>query len=109
MSAKRLPTRSEVSVSHTWDLATLFATDEAWETAFAEWEAMVPGYAIYAGTLGTSVENVAALLRFDARFERAGDKLGTYAFLKETEDVANSKYQGLKARYIGKGESVEAR
>ncbi len=109
MSAKRLPTRSEVSVSHTWDLATLFATDEAWETAFAEWEAMVPDYAIYAGTLGTSVENVAALLRFDARFERAGDKLGTYAFLKETEDVANSKYQGLKARYIGiAGRAAEA-
>ena len=109
MSAKRLPTRSEVSVSNTWDLATLFATDEAWETAFAEWEAMVPGYAIYAGTLGTSVENVAALLRFDARFERAGDKLGTYAFLKETEDVANSKYQGLKARYIGiAGRAAEA-
>ena len=109
MSAKRLPTRSEVSVSHTWDLATLFATDEAWETAFAEWEAMVPGYAIYAGTLGTSVEKVAELLRFDARFERAGDKLGTYAFLKETEDVANSKYQGLKARYIGiAGRAAEA-
>ena len=32
---------------------------------------------------------------------KAGDRIGTYAFLKETEDLGNSTYQGLKARYMG--------
>jgi oligoendopeptidase F len=101
MSAKRLPIRSEVAVADTWDLASLFPNDAAWETAFAEWEKLIPGYDDYRGKLGESVDVVADCLRFDLRLERLGDKLGTYAFLKETEDVANSSYQGMKARYVG--------
>jgi oligoendopeptidase F len=101
MSTKRLPLRAEVAVADTWDLASLFPNDAAWETAFAEWEKLIPGYDDYRGKLGESVDVVADCLRFDLRLERLGDKLGTYAFLKETEDVANSSYQGMKARYVG--------
>ncbi len=101
MSAQRLPLRSEVAVADTWDLNSLFPHDDAWEAAFAQWEARIPGYDAYRGKLGDSVDVVADCLRFDLELERLGDKLGTYAFLKETEDVANSKYQGMKARYIG--------
>lgn len=101
MSAKRLPLRSEVAVADTWDLASLFPHDDAWETAFVEWEKLIPGYDRYRGKLGESVDVVSECLRFDTQLERLGDKLGTYAFLKETEDVSNSKYQGMKARYIG--------
>ncbi len=101
MSAKRLPLRSEVAVADTWDLASLFPSDDAWESAFVEWEKQIPGYDPFRGKLGESVEVVAACLKFETQFERLGDKLGTYAFLKETEDVANSQYQGMKARYIG--------
>lgn len=101
MSAKRLPLRSEVAVADTWDLGSLFPHDDAWESAFASWEKLIPGYDAFRGKLGESVDVVADCLRFDLELERLGDKLGTYAFLKETEDVANSKYQGMKARYIG--------
>ncbi len=101
MSTKRLPLRSEVAVADTWDLGSLFPNDDAWETAFASWEKLIPGYDAFRGKLGESVDVVADCLRFDLELERLGDKLGTYAFLKETEDVANSKYQGMKARYIG--------
>jgi oligoendopeptidase F len=101
MSAKRLPVRSEVAVADTWDLASLFPHDDAWETAFGEWERLIPGYDHYRGKLGESVDVVSDCLRFETKLERLGDKLGTYAFLKETEDVSNSKYQGMKARYVG--------
>lgn len=101
MSAKRLPLRTEVPVADTWDLASLFPHDDAWETAFVEWEKLIPGYDRYRGKLGESVDVVSECLRFDTQLERLGEKLGTYAFLKETEDVSNSKYQGMKARYIG--------
>ena len=101
MSATRLPLRSEVPVEHTWDLASLFRSDAEWETAFASWEKQVDGYAQYRGKLGESAEVLAACLKFDSEFDRTGDRIGTYAMLRETEDVANSTYQGLKARYIG--------
>ncbi len=101
MSSDRVPQRSEVALADTWDLASLFPSDEAWEKAFAAWEAKASDYAKFRGTLGQSATALAACLRFDTQFDREGDRLGTYAFLKETEDVSNSKYQGLKGRYIG--------
>ncbi len=101
MSAKTLPLRKEVAVADTWDLSRLFADDTLWEASFAEWTAMVPGYAQFRGTLGQSPERLLEVLKFDTAVDRLGDRLGTYAFLKHTEDVAESAYQGLKARYMG--------
>lgn len=98
---KRQPLRSEVPVEDTWDLSALFATDAAWETAFVEFEKQVEGYAKFRGTLGKSPESLAELLKFDTACDRLGDRVGTYAFLKETEDVSNGTYQGMKSRYIG--------
>jgi len=101
MSATRVPARSEIPAADTWDLSSLFPDDAAWEAAFADWSGQAEGYAKFRGRLGESAETLAACLRFDTAFDRLGDRIGTYAFLKETEDVANPKYQGLKARYIG--------
>jgi oligoendopeptidase F len=97
----RLPTRAEVPAADTWDLSSLFAADADWEKAFAEWDGMVGGYTKFRGTLGQSPAALAACLEFDIAFERLGDRIGTYAFLKHTEDVSNGTYQGMKARYIG--------
>lgn len=101
MTADRVPTRAEVAASDTWDLASLYPNDAAWETAFAEWEKMLPGYTRFQGRLGEGPEVLAECLRFDTEADRLGDRVGTYAFLKATEDVGNSTYQGLKARFMG--------
>lgn len=101
MTAKRVPARSEVAIDDTWDLSKLFSADADWEAAFAEWSAMIPGYAKFRGTLGQGASQLAEALRFDTAVDRLGDRLGTFAFLRHTEDVANAAYQGLKARYLG--------
>lgn len=100
-ATKKLPPRAEVAIEDTWDLNSLFATDEAWEKSYAEWEATIPGFERFRNKLAESAETLAECLRFDTEIDRLGDKIGTYAFLKETEDVSNSKYQGMKARYLG--------
>jgi oligoendopeptidase F len=97
----RVPTRAEVRPADTWDLASLFPIDADWEAAFAEWEKMLDGYGKFRGRLGESVEVLAECLRFDTAADRLGDRVGTYAFLKASEDVGNSTYQGLKARFLG--------
>jgi oligoendopeptidase F len=83
----------------TWDLATLFKSNEEWEQAFVAWEAQIPQYEKYKGHLGDSAEMLAACLRFDAHFDRTGEKLGVYAYLKTAEDQANSEYQRMRGRY----------
>lgn len=101
MATDRVPLRAEVNPQDTWDLSSLFADDAAWEKAFAEWELLVPQYDQFRGRLGDGPAVVAECLRFDTTADRLGDRLGTYAFLKSSEDVANSTYQGLKARFMG--------
>lgn len=95
---KRLPPRSQVKPEDTWDLSSLFAGDEAWETAFTAWEKEIPKYAKFAGRLADARQLV-ALLKFHLDFERAGERLGTYAFLKTAEDTANSVYQRMQGRF----------
>ena len=85
----RLPTRAEVPAEDTWDLASLFPDDAAWEKAFAQWEGMIPRYAEFRGKLGSGPAALAELLTFDVAADRLGDRVGTYAFLRFTEDGAN--------------------
>ena len=71
----------------------------AWETAFKKWESEIPGYEKFAGHLGDSAKSLAGCLEFDIRLDCAGERLGTYAFLKTAEDTANSVYQRMVGRY----------
>lgn len=94
-----LPTRSKVKKTDTWDLSTLYADDKAWDTAFAKWEKQIQRYGSFRGKLGKSAAELAACLKFENKFQRVGERLGTYAFLKTTEDTADSQYQRMMGRF----------
>jgi len=96
---KKLPPRSAVKSSDCWDLSSLFTSDAQWESAFKKWEAGIPRYAEFAGRLGESAKKLADCLEFDLKFDRTGERLGTYAHLKTAEDTANSTYQRMMGRY----------
>ena len=57
--AKTLPARSDVATGDTWDLTSLFACDADWEAALAAWEARIPEFDAFTGTLGSSPERLA--------------------------------------------------
>jgi oligoendopeptidase F len=97
---KRLPLRSEVKESDTWDLSKLFPNDKAWEEAFVQWTKKLDGYAAFRGHLGDSAEKLAECIAFDLDLSRAGDRLGVYAHLKVAEDQANSVYQRMMGRFM---------
>jgi oligoendopeptidase F len=95
---KRLPQRGQVKVADTWDLASLFADDAAWEAAFLEWEKLIPRYEKQRGKLADA-KQLAACLKFHLDFERTGERLGVYSFLKTAEDTSNSVYQRMQGRF----------
>ena len=106
---KELPPRSKVPPADTWDLSSLFASDEAWEKAYLAWEEQIAGYAQFRGKLGDDAETLAACLKFDENFDRAGERLGTYAHLKTAEDTGENTYQRMQGRYINlAGRAAEA-
>ncbi len=96
---KRIPIRSEVPASDCWDLSTLYSSDEAWEADFKKFETEIPRYAGFRGRLAEGAEVIAELLDFDLEMDRLAERLGTYAFLRTTEDQTNNAYQALTGRF----------
>ncbi len=98
-SNNQVPLRSEVQAGDCWDLSSLYAADSAWETDFAKFSADIEGYKKYQGRLSDGPQLLAECLQFDLQIDQLAERLGTYAFLKTTEDQANSTYQALVARF----------
>lgn len=96
---KQLPKRSQVKEADTWDLASLYPDDAAWEAEFVRWEKKLSGYEKFRGRLGDDAKTLAACLKFDLDIDRTGDRLGTYAYLKTAEDTAHGTYQRMQGRY----------
>ena len=99
MTTATLPLRQEVKQEDCWDLSSLHANDASWEADFKKLEQLIPTYETFRGRLAESADSLAEALRFDSDFDRTAERLGTYAFLKTTEDQTDSRYQGMKARY----------
>jgi oligoendopeptidase F len=98
-AVKTLPARKDVRAGDTWDLASLFGSDAAWEEALRAWEDRIPQFATYAGTLGQSAQRLADCLAHDLAFDREGDRLGTYAHLRASEDTAAADAQRMVGRF----------
>ena len=98
-AVRTLPARRDVPVQDTWDLGSLFRSDEEWTAALAAWERRIPGFAAFAGTLGSAPERLAECLAFDLEYDREGDRLGTYAHLRASEDQAAADAQRMTGRF----------
>jgi oligoendopeptidase F len=96
---QRLRKRDQVAVENTWDLASLFPDDAAWEESFQRYERRIKGYEKFRGKLGTSAAVLAKCLDFDSEFDRQGERLGVYAFLRTAEDQTNSGHQRMLGRF----------
>lgn len=94
-----LPQRDQVAAADTWDLASLYPSDADWETDFGKLDARIDTFETYRGRLGESAETLLEALQFDSDFDRTAERLGTYAFLKTTEDQGDSAYQAMKSRF----------
>jgi oligoendopeptidase F len=100
MSTDTLPLRKDVKTEDCWDLSSLYADNQQWEADFTKLEQELAKFDQYRGRLQESAELLAEALVFDSEFDRTSERLGTYAFLKTTENQTDSEYQALKARYM---------
>ena len=96
---KAIPPRGKMKAEDLWDLTEIFASDAAWERDFQKMGEMVEGFSRFKGKLGNSAKVLRACYDFETEFEQLAEKLGAYAYLKASENVAESAYQGMIARY----------
>jgi oligoendopeptidase F len=100
MATATLPIRSEVSLSDTWDLSRLFAGPADWDKTYADWVEQINGYARFRGRLGENAETLAECLEFDTACDRLGDRVQTYAALRESEDTADPTGQAMRGKVM---------
>lgn len=98
-NVKRLPTRSEVAATDTWDLRGLCESDEQWQVGIEELKSKIEGFSEFKGKLSDGPESLLKCLQFDSEFDRLAERLGTYAFLRSTEDQAEDAAQRMMATY----------
>lgn len=94
-----LPSRSEVPDSDTWDLSSLYPSEAAWQTDFDKIAGQVDRFETFQGRLGESVDTLLEFLNFDLEFDQIAERLGTYAFLRTSEDQSDSDHQARKLRF----------
>lgn len=96
--AKELPAREEVAEHLTWDLSTIFPTDDAWEEEFTNLQKEIPTIKEYQNTLGDSAEQLLQALQLQDRISERLGRLYTYAHMRYDQDTTNSFYQALNQK-----------
>ncbi|ADG40631.1 MULTISPECIES: oligoendopeptidase F [Leuconostoc] len=93
--------RNEVPEKLTWDLSTIFASDEQWETAFSEIQQDLKGLKQFEGHVGDSATTLQNALEADLKLERQLEKVYVYAHQIYDQDTTNQTYAAFNTRVQG--------
>ncbi len=96
---KRTPAREAIRTEHKWDLTPLYENDQAWKKAFLELEKRIPEFEKFRGKLGKSAAALRKCLEFEVEFDKEGERLGNYAFLRYSEDVRDHDALAMVSRF----------
>lgn len=90
--------RRHLDEKYTWDLTTVFPTDESWEESFETLSADVEAGRAYEGQLVTSSENLLKATELQLDLMRRLETLYVYASMKNDQDTTVAKYQEYRAK-----------
>lgn len=101
------PKRQDLPTDMTWDLTTIFPSDEAWEAGLKELKGAEDPIMKCQGNLDDP-EQLASCFRQRDELYRKLEKLYTYAHLRSDEDTGNSITSGMQDRVRGRYMQVAA-
>ena len=90
--------RNEIVEKYTWDLTTIFPTDEAFEAELAQVSEEVKKAASLAGHLLDSADSLLTTTEIQLDLMRRIEKLYSYAHMKNDQDTRVAKYQEYQAK-----------
>ncbi len=95
---ERVLKRQEVPKEHTWDLESIYPTNDAWEQDYQKVSELTPKVSAYQGKLGESPSTLLAALKLRDELYQVLWQVVVYASMRRDEDAANSTYQALSDR-----------
>ena len=90
--------RNEIDEKYQWDLSTVFATDDAWESELANLDSDLENAKAYKGRLTASSNDLLAITESYLALSRRLEKLYVYASMKNDQDTTVAKYQEYQAK-----------
>ena len=90
--------RNEIEEKYTWDLSTIFPTDETFEAELAQVSEEVKKAAGLAGHLLDSADSLLTTTEVQLDLMRRIEKLYSYAHMKNDQDTRVAKYQEYQAK-----------
>ena len=93
-----VPERSEVDENYTWDLESIYASDDDWESAYEAVAERVDELAAYEGQVTDDADTLLETLELRDEVMREVSMVASYARMRRDEDTTNQEYQALTAR-----------
>ncbi|HEX6506573.1 MAG TPA: oligoendopeptidase F [Chloroflexota bacterium] len=87
--ARALPPRSEIPIERTWDVQSVFATDEAWRDELARVSEALPNLEAFSGRLAEGPEVLADCMDVVIDLWKRAGKVSIYANMLYAVDTAN--------------------
>lgn len=110
MTMTDIPTRGQIAVEDTWDLSTIYATEDAWDEEYGSISPTLESATAYRGRLGEgpAITREALDVIFGAQLKIM--RLVVYASFRRDEDItdteANARYERAVAASIKAGEAL---
>lgn len=90
--------RNEINEKYTWDLSTIFATDQAWEEELTLLSKDTKESSNFEGRLLESAASLLKITKLYLDLNRRLEKLYVYAHMKNDQDTREAKYQEYYAK-----------
>lgn len=84
--------RSHIEEKYQWDLTTVFATDELWETEVVELTQAIDDAKGFSGHLLDSSQSLLEITEVELELSRRLEKVYVYASMKNDQDTTVAKY-----------------
>ncbi len=92
--------RSKLPDEHKWDLAPIYASDEAWRAAKENLASALTGLREFQGKLASSPSRMADALDLQSHLDKELTRLFVYASMSSDQDTRVSMYQGMEQEMI---------
>ena len=105
-----VPTREQLALEDTWDLTTIYSSEDAWQAEFEAIGDLLRSAVAFRGRLGESAELARQGLEAVFAVNLAVSRLAVYASLRRDEDTTNTeataRYERAVAASIQAGEAL---
>jgi len=98
MAVQSLQTRQDIPTEYTWNLESIFSSNQDWESSFQNLQSRLPELEALQGTLSQSGEALLKVLQKRDELFQTLEKLYVYTSMRRDEDTTNGTYQAMADR-----------